>query len=122
MVDIVQPSSRPGRGWIVLTIWYTHYPLQQPANCYRVAASHPRWYRDIGWFGVPHEIQFVAHADLPLPDPTYLHIHAACCRVATLSGADDYLSCILESAPYLDESGKANPAVKYLCYRLVHNA
>ena len=36
---------------------------------------------------VPETIQFVAHANFPLPNPTYLHIHAACCRVARLSGA-----------------------------------
>lgn len=29
--------------------------------------------------------------DIPLPNPTYLAIHASCCRVAHLSGAADYL-------------------------------
>ncbi|KAM5538035.1 hypothetical protein V8D89_008232 [Ganoderma adspersum] len=94
----------------------------QPANCYRVAVSDPKWYSFLGWFGLPHEVQLVAHADaLPLPDPAYLHIHAACCRIATLSGADDYLFWAFAEAPSLDTTGKADRALKYLCYRLVHD-
>ncbi|PIL24460.1 hypothetical protein GSI_14214 [Ganoderma sinense ZZ0214-1] len=91
----------------------------QPADCYHVAVSNPRWYRSLR---LPHEIQFVAHAGLPLPDPTYLHIHAACCRIASLSGANDYLFWILDEGLCLDEAGKADPTLKYLCYRLVHAA
>jgi len=36
------------------------------------------------------------HPDLPLPDPVYLRIHAAICRVAHLSGAGEYMDKILE--------------------------
>ncbi len=32
---------------------------------------------------------------LPLPSPAYLAIHAACCRVARLSGAADYVEEVL---------------------------
>ncbi|KAH9074785.1 hypothetical protein EDB83DRAFT_2218819, partial [Lactarius deliciosus] len=35
-------------------------------------------------------------SDLPLPDPAYLEIHAACCRVAHLSGAGEYMDEVLE--------------------------
>jgi hypothetical protein len=31
------------------------------------------------------------HSDLPLPDRTFLTIHAACCRIADLSGARKYI-------------------------------
>jgi hypothetical protein len=31
------------------------------------------------------------HPDLPLPNRTFLAIHAACCRIADLSGAAEYL-------------------------------
>ncbi len=31
------------------------------------------------------------HPDLPLPNRTFLAIHAACCRVADLSGATEYI-------------------------------
>ena len=81
------------------------------------------WTHLLGWFGLPHEVQFVAHADaLPLPDPTYLHIHAACCRVATLSGADDYLFWAFQDAPSPDKAGKADRALNYLCNRLARVA
>ncbi|KAH9024600.1 hypothetical protein EDB84DRAFT_1273838 [Lactarius hengduanensis] len=33
---------------------------------------------------------------LPLPNPDYLEIHAACCRVAHLSGAGEYIDKVLE--------------------------
>ena len=32
---------------------------------------------------------------LPLPSPSYLELHAACCKVANLSGADEYVETIL---------------------------
>ena len=31
------------------------------------------------------------YPDLPLPNPTFLLIHAACCKIANLSGATDYI-------------------------------
>ena len=31
------------------------------------------------------------HPDLPLPNRTFLAIHAACCRIADLSGAAEYI-------------------------------
>ena len=34
--------------------------------------------------------------NLPLPNPAYLRIHAACCRVAHLSGAGEYMDKDLE--------------------------
>jgi len=37
-----------------------------------------------------------ASARLPLPSHVYLEIHAACCRVAHLSGAGEYIDKLLE--------------------------
>ncbi|KAH9059012.1 hypothetical protein EDB87DRAFT_1563702 [Lactarius vividus] len=37
-----------------------------------------------------------AFEDLPLPNPVYLEIHAACCRIAHLSGAGEYMDKVLE--------------------------
>ena len=34
--------------------------------------------------------------NLPLPNPAYLRIHAACCRVAHLSGAGKYIDKVSE--------------------------
>ena len=39
-----------------------------------------------------------ARTELPLTDPVYLKIHAACCRVAHLSGAGKYINKILEDS------------------------
>jgi hypothetical protein len=41
-------------------------------------------------------ITFQTETDLPLPNPDYLRIHAACCRVAHLSGASEHMDEILE--------------------------
>ena len=37
------------------------------------------------------------HADLPLPNRTFLAIHAACCRIANLSGARIYIEEIFDN-------------------------
>ncbi|KAH9004547.1 hypothetical protein EDB86DRAFT_3240513 [Lactarius hatsudake] len=37
-----------------------------------------------------------ADSRFPLPNPEYLEIHAACCRVAHLSGAGEYMDKVLE--------------------------
>ncbi|KAH9167344.1 hypothetical protein EDB89DRAFT_1856482 [Lactarius sanguifluus] len=42
------------------------------------------------------EITLTTDSDLPLLDPAYLEIHAACCRVAHLSGAGEYMDEVLE--------------------------
>ena len=57
---------------------------------------------------IAERVQFSAHrGNLPLPNPTYLRIHAACCRIVHLSGAWDYLEAIfcdgLEAA--MDDEG-----------------
>jgi hypothetical protein len=36
------------------------------------------------------------YPNLPLPNPTYLRIHAACCRVAYLSGIAEYMEETLD--------------------------
>jgi hypothetical protein len=41
-------------------------------------------------------ITFQTKTNFPLPNPDYLRIHAACCRVAHLSGAAEYMDKILE--------------------------
>lgn len=53
-------------------------------------------------FNTPDEIKF------PLPDPRYLKIHAACARVAHLSGAGEYIQDIfrdMEECRVLAEDG-----------------
>ena len=77
---------------------YSHVYLQE--HTYNVQTCPPEL-REIRMIRNP--IQFTIHdvdmpefqrpapAYLPLPNPRYLEIHAACCRVACMSGATDYL-------------------------------
>ena len=54
------------------------------------------------------EFQRPAPAYLPLPNPRYLEIHAACCRVAHMSGAAEYFDRMIrdvEETRVLAEDG-----------------
>ncbi|KAF9233591.1 hypothetical protein BU15DRAFT_90278 [Melanogaster broomeanus] len=60
--------------------------------------------------GAPSTVQFTTPdpEEFPLPSPTYLRIHAACAKVAKLSGAGDYidnLSRELEELRVLSNDG-----------------
>ncbi|KAF9230563.1 hypothetical protein BU15DRAFT_91086 [Melanogaster broomeanus] len=62
--------------------------------------------------GAPSTVQFTTPdpEELPLPSPTYLRIHAACAKVAKLSGAGDYidkLSRDLEEIRVLSKDGSS---------------
>ncbi len=69
-------------------------------------------------------VQFVAHGNppSPLPDPEYLRIHAACCRVAHLSGAAEYLNPVYsdtEELSALAEDGSSNEVLEFALQSLV---
>lgn len=52
----------------------------------------------------------MSHGHLPVPNPTYLRIHAACCRVLHLSGAAEYVDLVfrkMEDIPVLAEDGSS---------------
>ncbi len=69
----------------------------------------------------PQEVQFVTHHNLALPDAKYLRIHAACCRIAHLSGAAEYLDDIhrrMERDPVLSEGGESADVLHYVLRRL----
>ncbi|KAI1791663.1 hypothetical protein LXA43DRAFT_389198 [Ganoderma leucocontextum] len=72
-----------------LDVWLEEEDGQ--ANCYSVGVSFPLIYEHFEP-QIPERIQFVASDNFPLPNPTYLHIHAACSRIATLSGALKHLN------------------------------
>ena len=78
---------------------------QDPVNHYRPAATTPFLIR-----GIPAQVQFTTPDpnDYPLPDPRYLALHAACARVAHLSGAAEYIEMIsrdLEDVKVLANNG-----------------
>ena len=66
-----------------------------------------------------------AAENLSLPSPRYLELHAACCKVAHMSGAAEYLDKVvrdLESLGVLSEDsdgGSADVLVQAIISRLV---
>jgi hypothetical protein len=78
---------------------------QDPVNLYRPAATKPFLIR-----GIPAQVWLTTPDpnDYPLPNPRYLALHAACARVAHLSGAAEYIEMIfrdLENIKVLANNG-----------------
>jgi hypothetical protein len=58
---------------------------------------------------------------LPVPSQAYLELHAACCRVANLSGAGEYIDTILrdmEDIQVLSQDGTSAEALQYALWPL----
>jgi hypothetical protein len=59
-------------------------------------------------------VTFKSHnGNFDLPDPRYIKMHAACCRVAHMSGAAEYMDDILDDldegqTKVLSEGGSGN--------------
>ncbi|TFK82705.1 hypothetical protein K466DRAFT_556152 [Polyporus arcularius HHB13444] len=98
-----------------MLLWFEE--VQDKEHFYRIEVA-PR-VQQVAHF--PQEVQFVAHHHLALPNPEYLRIHAACCRVAHLSGAAEYLDDIyrrMERQPVLSEGGESADVLHYVLRRL----
>ncbi|KAI0357308.1 hypothetical protein OH77DRAFT_1399856, partial [Trametes cingulata] len=70
---------------------------------------------------IPETVQFVSHRPgLPLPNPRYLKLHAACCRIAHMSGAAEYLELIyrdVEELPVLANNGASADVLTFAVHR-----
>ena len=58
-------------------------------------------------------------AHLLLPNPRYLEVHAACCKVAHMSGAAEYLEMMvrdIENIGVLAEDGGSADVLMYAIY------
>ena len=72
-----------------------HAPLnsigfwQAVTNQYALRATNPNILNPL-----PATVTFTARGGLPLPDPRYLALHAACAKVAHLSGAGEYIDAV----------------------------
>jgi hypothetical protein len=58
---------------------------------------------------------------LPVPSRDYLDLHAACCRVANLSAASEYIDTIfreMEDIQVLSQDGTSAEALKYALWPL----
>ena len=63
-----------------------NHPQDTP-NSYRVCSGIPNLHSLVN---ISEEVVFTTASGLPLPSPTYLKIHATCCRVVHMSGAADF--------------------------------
>lgn len=73
-------------------------PAQDTPNLYKICSSIPGYHKPAR---VPEYVEFrTERRDLPLPSPRYLEIHAACCRVAHMSGAADYYRDLDDDDPF----------------------
>ncbi|KAF8877656.1 hypothetical protein CPB84DRAFT_1794761 [Gymnopilus junonius] len=90
-----------------LTIWFERKE-DDPPHHYRIATT------DEGVIaGFSRDIVFTTPDEerLPVPDPRYLALHAACARVAHLSGAGEYIDevlCDLETTGVLAPHGNSD--------------
>lgn len=89
---------------------------RKQAHCYRITVA-PSLAPLRQNMGLPEEVQFVSHHDdLPLPSPRYLEIHAACCRIAHLSGAAEYIDNLLRAVEELDVLAEDGGSADVLAY------
>ena len=103
-----------------MNLFDIYTPVQQ-ANVYRVILS-PRLEPLRRHLGIQETVHFIAHSNSPLPNPKYLAIHAACCRVAHMSGAAEYLDGILrdmEELQVLSEDGASADVLAFALHRHV---
>ena len=93
-------------------IFFIHVLGLNKENRYRLRAVDPRLIRRF-----PEIIEFRSHhPDIPLPNPRYLALHAACSEVANLSGAGDYIEKTLrelEEIQVLSEDGSSADLLKW---------
>jgi len=86
-----------------LQLWFEPIPI---LNQYMVCATRPAFL-----LGIQMTVIFTPGEDYPAPDPCYLHLHAACARVAYLSGAGEYIMTIfrdVESTVVLARDGSSS--------------
>ncbi|KAH9829044.1 uncharacterized protein C8Q71DRAFT_718745 [Rhodofomes roseus] len=104
-----------------MELWLEAIP--DKANHYRVVLAPYLAHKSLD-HGLQENVQFVVHGncDLPLPNPRCLSIHAACCRIAHMSGAAKYLDVIFRDMEELDvlaEDGASAEVLTYALHRLV---
>ena len=88
--------------------------FQDIPNTYRLRSARP-FHIDPQWKST---VKFTTPdpAKLPVPSPAYLELHAACCRIADLSGAGEYIETILrdmEDIQVLSQDGTSAEVLQY---------
>jgi len=87
-----------------------------PVHCYRPAAIRPFLLR-----GVLTEVHFQSPDPklLPLPDPRYLALHAACARVAHFSGVSEYFRKVSDDMKQVDVLAAGGDSVEALYHAIM---
>ncbi|KAG8920914.1 hypothetical protein FRC01_000527, partial [Tulasnella sp. 417] len=103
--------NRPENGIALDTIIHTEFGqlslcfvATEVAHIYKVKT----WTRELE--DVPDTVTFVSREEVPLPDPRYLALHAACANVVHASGMAEILDRAfddLESRPALSTDGSS---------------
>ncbi len=104
--------------FIVFTILQSLMWLQGTSDRYRVVQACPIS------SDLPDEVEFKCHdplVSLPLPNPEYLRIHAAVCRISWLSGASGLFNELQEDMHENPDAATEMPTfAKSLHARLEH--
>ncbi|KAG9042906.1 hypothetical protein FS837_010227 [Tulasnella sp. UAMH 9824] len=73
---------------------------------FEATGDKPSTYKVVFWtrgdLGIPETVSFVSRGGIPLPDPRYLALHAACAKVAHQSGISKILDKLLENLERTD--------------------
>ncbi|KAF8188976.1 hypothetical protein BJ912DRAFT_1031865 [Pholiota molesta] len=94
-----------------LYIWFVK--AENKDNTYTLESAYPRFYPHL-----PQSVTFTTPdpRDYPVPSPTYLAIHAACAKIAHLSGAGEYidqLCCDMEAGTTLNPDGSSAEVLEH---------
>ncbi|THU85892.1 hypothetical protein K435DRAFT_924384 [Dendrothele bispora CBS 962.96] len=110
-----------------LALWFEKAPDGVP-NHYNIKISR-KYGMVASMYKLPEDVTFtvdqiiqrrlnpeslLTELDLPLPNPTYLHIHASVCRVAHMSGAADYIDFISRAMEQLDVLAEDGSSADFL--------
>jgi hypothetical protein len=89
---------------------YQHTP-----NRYHVRGKDATFTRNI-----PPTVTFTSTTSFPLPDPRYLRVHAACAKVAHLSGAGEYIDATFRDTEGIRVLATDGSSAEALYYALIH--
>ncbi|KAI0658312.1 hypothetical protein C8Q70DRAFT_917783 [Cubamyces menziesii] len=100
----------------MLHLWFE--AVEGQPNVYNVALAPDSTHEELF---LPKTVRFASHRPgLPLPNPRYLQIHAACCRIAHMSGAAEFLDSVyqeMEELRVLAEDGASADVLTVAIHR-----
>jgi len=96
-----------------LLIWLEEDPIT--TNRYHVRGKDATFTSNL-----PATVTFTTTTPFPLPDPRYLCIHAACAKIAHISGAGEYIDTIYKDIEDMRVMATDGSSVEALRYALTH--